>query len=218
MSSNRFRLAVFDMDGVLTSTPSSWEFVHRQLGVDNMKNLDLFKKGRITYMDFLKSDVLLWLDKMGTVRADEIKGILDGVPLRNGIAETIASLNGMGMHTAIVSGGIYWLAERIGNLGGFSEIHANKIRTNENGEIMADGTVMVDPRHKDRILMGIQSRLGVSESETFSVGDTMQDVALFRHSGFSIAFNPHEHSMVKNASVSLEGDDLGLILKEIERQ
>lgn len=218
MSSTRFKLAVFDMDGVLTGTPSSWEFVHRKIGVDNMRNLSLFRKGEITYMEFLKSDVVLWIDKMGTVPADFIKSILDQVPLRNNIAETMSSLRAMGMETAIISGGIYWLAEKISTIGNFSEIHANKIKTNQRNEIIPDGTVMVDPRKKDVILQDLQKRLGINEEETFSVGDTTQDVALFRHSGFSIAFNTHESSMIRNASVSLEGNDLGLILEEIERQ
>lgn len=218
MEKKRFRLAVFDMDGVLTDIPSSWEFVHRKIGVDNKKNLSLFKKGEITYMEFLRSDVILWIEKMGTVPADFIKELLDQVPLRNGIAETMSSLRAMGMETAIISGGIYWLAEKIGGIGRFSEIYANRIKTNERNEIIPDGTVMVDPRKKDVILQEIQKRLGVSEGETFSVGDTMQDVALFRHSGYSIAFNAHENSMAGNASVSIEGNDLNLILEQIEKQ
>ncbi len=218
MNKTGFRLAVFDMDGVLTATPSSWEFVHRKIGVDNMKNLTLFREGAITYLEFLRSDVVLWLDKMGTVPASFIKEILDQVPLRNGIAETMSSLRAMGIETAIISGGIYWLAEKISRIGSFSEIHANKIKTNERNEIIPDGTVLVDPRRKDLILKDLQKRLGISEDETFSVGDTMQDVALFRHSRFSIAFNPHESAMASNASVSLEGNDLGLILEQIQRQ
>lgn len=218
MRKTEFRLAVFDMDGVLTATPSSWEFVHRKLGVDNMKNLTLFRNGAITYMEFLKSDVALWLEKLGTVPASFIKEILDQVPLRNGISETMASLRAMGINTAIISGGIYWLAEKISGIGSFSEVHANKIKTNERNEIIPDGTVMVDPRRKDVILQGLQERLGISEDETLSVGDTLQDVAMFRHSGFSIAFNPHEISMIKNASVSLNGNDLRLILEQIEKR
>ena len=218
MGKTNFKLAVFDMDGVLTQTPSSWEFVHRELGVDNQNNLSLYRKGDLTYMEFLRSDVELWIKKMGSVPSNLIIDILGKVPLRAGISETMSSLRKDGIETAIISGGIYWLAERIGKIGEFTEIHANLIKTNRNGEIVPDGTVMVDPKRKDLILQDLQKRMGVSEDETFSVGDTLQDVALFRHSGYSIAFNPHEHSMTKNATVTLTGNDLRLVLEQIQKQ
>ncbi len=218
MSRTRFRLAVFDMDGVLTATPSSWEFVHRKIGVDNSRNLSLFKKGEITYMDFLRSDVELWIGKMGRVPANYIREILDQVPLRNGIPETISAMNEMGMKTAIISGGIYWLAEKIDRIGNFTRIYANKIKTNERDEIIPDGTVMVDPGRKDVILQSLQTQLDIGVDETVSVGDTLQDVAMFRHSGFSIAFNSNEKSMNGNATVSVEGNDLRVILQQIDGQ
>ena len=217
MSRLPFKLAVFDMDGVLTGTPSSWEFVHRKIGVDNSRNLSLFKNGRITYMDFLRSDVELWIEKLGNVPADYIRGILDLVPLRCGIAETMSSLKKMGIKTAIISGGIYWLAEKISKFADFTEIHANKIQTNANGEIIPDGTVMVDPGRKDVVLRTLQEKLGIAEEETFSVGDTLQDVAMFRRSGYSIAFNANDFSMTGKASASMKGNDLTQILELIEK-
>ena len=217
MSRLPFKLAVFDMDGVLTGTPSSWEFVHRKIGVDNSRNLSLFKNGRITYMDFLRSDVELWIEKLGNVPADYIRGILDLVPLRSGIAETMSSLKKMGIKTAIISGGIYWLAEKISKFADFTEIHANKIQTNANGEIIPDGTVMVDPGRKDVVLRTLQEKLGIAEKETFSVGDTLQDVAMFRRSGYSIAFNANDFSMTGKASASMKGNDLTQILELIEK-
>ena len=217
MSRLPFKLAVFDMDGVLTGTPSSWEFVHRKIGVDNSGNLSLFKNGRITYMDFLRSDVELWIEKLGNVPADYIRGILDLVPLRCGIAETMSSLKKMGIKTAIISGGIYWLAEKISKFADFTEIHANKIQTNANGEIIPDGTVMVDPGRKDVVLRILQEKMGIAEEETFSVGDTLQDVAMFRRSGYSIAFNANDFSMTGKASASMKGNDLTQILELIEK-
>ncbi len=218
MERTNFKLAVFDMDGVLTQIPSSWEFVHREIGVDNLMNLSLYRKGELPYIEFLRSDVELWIKKMGTVPSSLVKDILEKVPLRNGITETMSSLRRDGIRTAIISGGIYWLAERIGKIGEFNEIHANIIKTSGNGEIIPDGTVMVDPKRKDLILQDLQKHLGITEEETFSVGDTLQDVALFRHSGYSIAFNPHEHSMIKNASVTLTGNDLRAVLEQIQKQ
>ena len=213
MNKTGFRLAVFDMDGVLTATPSSWEFVHRKIGVDNMKNLTLFREGAITYLEFLRSDVVLWLDKMGTVPASFIKEILDQVPLRNGIAETMSSLRAMGIETAIISGGIYWLAEKIGATADFREVYANRIKTDARNFIIPDGEIMVEPKHKDIVIKSVQAKLGISPDETISIGDTFQDAAMFRNSGISVAFNPVDRSLGKQTDYTMYGNDLTAILK-----
>ena len=57
MNLHGIRLVVFDMDGVLTTHPSSWEYVHRAMGVDNSENLRLYRTGNISYMDFLRIDL-----------------------------------------------------------------------------------------------------------------------------------------------------------------
>lgn len=218
MEKIRPKLAVFDMDGVLTGNPSSWEFVHRSLGVDNTRNLNLYREGKISYIDFLKSDVRLWLDRFGEVKADSIIEILMKIPLRKGISGTVSSLASRGIVSAIVSGGIYWLAEKIGADSGFDEVYANRIKTDDSGNVLADGIVMVDPRRKDQRIREIQGRLGFSAEETISVGDTPQDVAMFRNSGFSISFNPVEETMTRSSSLTLKGNDLTAILEAIDEK
>ncbi len=67
---------------------------------------------------------------------------------------------------------------------------------------------MVEPRHKDDVITAIQKRLGISEAETASVGDTTQDAAMFRHSAVSIAFNSIDGRLSGMASHSAHGNDL----------
>lgn len=212
MSLDSYKLAVFDMDGVLTQPVSSWEFVHKKLGVDNTENLKSYRSGTLEYIDFLKSDVRLWLNGGGTTSARKVVSILDEIPLRQGVQDTFKILRDAGMKTAIVSGGIYWLAERVGKTAGADEIHANHIRTDGSDNIIADGVVMVDPRHKDDVVKNIQKRLEISRQETISVGDTLQDAAMFRNSGISFAFNPVDQSVSERATFTVEGNDLSAIL------
>lgn len=215
MTDAGYKLAIFDMDGVLTQNPSSWEFVHRRLGVDNRQNLSLYRRGELTYIDFLKSDVNLWLSREKEIPSETIVKILNEIPLRDGIGRTVDSLNSMGIRSVIISGGIYWLAEKIGGLAHFSHIEANSIKTDENGFIIPDGNVMVDPKHKDLNVLKLQERFGINSNETISVGDTLQDVAMFRHSGLSIAFNPVDEEMKEKATVTLSGNDLTALLDYI---
>ncbi len=212
MSLEKYKLAVFDMDGVLTQPVSSWEYVHRRLGVDNASNLNAYKAGTLTYIDFLKSDVRLWLGSNGPTNAHKVISILEEIPFREGLQTTFQRLKQAGIRTAIISGGIYWLAERVGKAAGADEIHANHILTDESNNILADGHVMVDPKHKDDVIREMQERLGILPEETISVGDTFQDVAMFRNSGISFAFNPVEPSVSEGATHTINGNDLTALL------
>lgn len=216
MTLEKYRLAVFDMDGVLTQPVSSWEYVHRRLGVNNSENLLAYRAGTLAYIDFLKSDVRLWLGSNGPTSAEKVISILDEIPLREGIRTTFQRLKEAGLRTAIISGGIYWLAERVGMTAGADEIHANHILTDESGNILAEGHVMVDPKHKDDVIINMQKRLGILPEETISVGDTYQDVAMFRNSGISFAFNPVDPSVSEGATHTMEGNDLSALLDFIK--
>lgn len=194
------RLVAFDMDGVLTSHPSSWEFVHSRMGVDNRLNLDLYRKGLISYLEFLRSDVRLWTETHPGISEDDVRRILDDIPLTEGIYRSVQELRDSGIVTAIISGGIYWLAERICISAPFDRVFANKISTDSSGRIVPDGTVMVEPRHKDRVLASIQQNTGIGMEETASVGDTLQDAAMFQRSALSIAFNTGDPKVVRSAT------------------
>ncbi len=208
MNLQGIRLVVFDMDGVLTAHPSSWEFVHHAMGVDNSENLRLYREGKISYMDFLRSDVNLWVSRDPGITMDDVIRILDRIPLRDNLGRAVTEIRDSGAATAIVSGGIYWLAQRIARQAVFDQIYANMILTDSTGHIIPDGNVMVEPRHKDSVIMAIQKNLGVSEAQTASVGDTVQDGAMFRHSAVSIAFNSVDGRLTGMASHSAHGNDL----------
>lgn len=215
MSLRDYKLAVFDMDGVLTQPISSWGYVHQRLGLDNTIYSNSYRAGNLSYIDFLKSDVNLWLRKLGPTKADVIIRILKDIPLRDGVLETIEKMKTAGLKTVIISGGIYWLAEAIGKEFGFDEIFANQIKMDRSDFIVPDGVVMVDPKHKDVVMRELQKKLGISQKETISVGDTSQDIAMFRNSGLSFAFNPVETSVSVNASFTVTGNDLSAILDHI---
>ncbi len=200
MAGSGIRLVAFDMDGVLTAHPSSWEYVHSRMGVDNRKNLDLYRKGAISYIDFLKSDVQLWIDAHPGIGEKDIRHILGEIPLTEGIGLAVDELRSSGIATAIISGGIYWLAERICTVAQFDRIFANRISTDIYGKIIPDGSVMVEPRHKDKVLAALQQDTGIGIAETASVGDTLQDSAMFQRSSISIAFNTRDPKVVRSAT------------------
>ena len=53
-------LVIFDMDGVLTDTISSWKYVHDYFGSSNERSVDDYLRGKIDDLEFIKRDVALW--------------------------------------------------------------------------------------------------------------------------------------------------------------
>lgn len=83
----KLEIVVFDMDGVLVDTDSSWQFVHRKLNTDNSNNLKQFLNHKISYPEFMKKDIELW----GHVSINTIRNILNEVPLMKGAKSTVAN-------------------------------------------------------------------------------------------------------------------------------
>ncbi|GGM76250.1 phosphoserine phosphatase [Thermogymnomonas acidicola] len=211
----RPRLTVFDMDGVLTRSISSWQYVHEHFGVDNSENLRRYLAGEIDYMEFLRSDVRLWLSARGPVRAQDIISVLQGIPLRRDIGEAFSRLHSLGSAIAIISGGIFWLARMIGERYGADYVFANEIYCRD-GFLVPDGRMVVDPKNKSAVLAGLQRRLGIGRGETVSVGDTEQDVGMFELSALSIAVDPKDEAVRKRCMLIINSDSLLPVVQAIE--
>lgn len=121
----KLEIVVFDMDGVLVDTDSSWQFVHRKLNTDNSNNLKQFLSHEISYPEFMKKDIELW----GHVSINTIENVLNEVPLMKGAKSTVAQLKRAGFKTAVVSSGISILAERVQRELEIDSVFANRAST-----------------------------------------------------------------------------------------
>ncbi len=208
----KVRLTVFDMDGVLIDSYSSWVLVHRQFGTDNEDSLQAFLRGEIDDMEFIRRDVERWTGVKGRVSQEEVHGILDTAPIFPGAIETLKELRRHGVVTAIVSGGLLYLAERVGVLGDVDIVLANDVEVDEDGYLTGGGIVHVPLREKGGVVSAIQDSIGVSVEETAVVGDTPVDVTMFDMARVSIAFNPMDELTRRAAAHVVEGRDLRLVL------
>jgi len=204
-------LIAFDMDGVLTKEISSWNYVHRFLGVDNSVNWDRYEAGEISYTDFLKSDVSLWLNRYGKVSESEIIRILDRIELRDGLVDMMHEIQKLGIKTVIISGGIYWLAEKINSIVPFDDIYANCILVDHDGFLKEDGFVLVDPRKKGEILHDIQYNYGVDRENTMAIGDSDHDLNMFSSAEYSVAFNPLTEKITEKVDYVVFGQNMEVI-------
>ncbi|MBP1715245.1 MAG: Phosphoserine phosphatase [Deltaproteobacteria bacterium] len=88
---SKFKLALFDLDGTLTTERSAWEYIHRRLGVwdgQAEKFQQAYLRGEISYDEFCRLDAAIWKG----MRVSEVKGILRQIPLQPGAGELISYL------------------------------------------------------------------------------------------------------------------------------
>ncbi len=202
------RLVAFDMDGTLVDVESSWAAVHDYFGDHNVEGLRRFNAGEIDDLEFLRTDVRIWHKHRPDFHRRELDAILAKVPLMPGAHALFGALNDARIPTAIISGGIDVLAERIGRELGIRKILANGFASNGDARITGDGIIRVPIHGKEGVLKALQLELGVDPKDTASVGNSEIDVGMFKRSRIGIAFHPEDDLVRKSATHVVEGKDL----------
>ncbi len=201
---DRRPLIFFDMDGVLSKEKSSWNYLHTRLGVSNENNYNLFRTGKIDYREFMRRDINLWLQSRGEITVDAIKQILDEIELFPGAVEATKTLHREGFHLVIVSGGLMWLAEKIGRETGIDEIYANIILS-LGGIVLPDCRALVNPKRKDIVVNNVLNKY--SPEYSISIGDSPDDQKMFNVTDYSISMN-NEPGYVNEIGFDLKTDNL----------
>ncbi len=205
---NNIKLVVFDLDGVLVESESSWQALHDAFSVDNEENFQRYLRGEIDYREFMRSDIRLW----GNASREEIVMMLGRVRLMNGAKETIEKLRRAGYKTAIISSGISLLADRVKDQLGIVRSYANSLRFDEDGRLTGEAEELVTLLNKDDVLKRLAASEGLEPLECAVVGDSKFDVAMFKEAGFSIAFNSKDELVKEAADSVVEEKDLRAIL------
>lgn len=216
----RFDLVVFDMDGVLTQTRSSWSFIHDELGVDNEEAYRKFVNMEIDEPEFMRRDIALWMGTMPGINIRDITMMMCRLPLTEGIQETIACLKHNNIRSVICSGGIDLAAKMIATEFGFDGYIADTLLTDDDGGLTGEGQMNVDLRDKGKNVRDFIAQFGTTPDRTVSVGNSFTDIKMFENTGKSIAFNPTDiytedaaTDVVRSKNIS---DILDLILFDVE--
>ncbi len=207
-----WNLVVFDMDGVLVDTHSSWRWVHDKFRVDNDKSLEAYMEGEITDLEFIRRDIELWRSIDPEISKEDITDILKDAPKMNGFNRSIPYI-GENFNTAIISGGLKPLAEHVGGKH-FDRIMANDIEERED-KLTGEGVLEVKLRDKGEAFERLLSDFGVDEDECVAIGNSHVDTPMIRKSGLGIAFNPADEEVIESADVIIEEKDLSLLLDHI---
>lgn len=210
------RLVAFDMDGTLVDIASSWRFVHDHFGDDNDEGLQRFLADEIDDLEFIRSDVRIWKRHSQDLAVRDLERILATVPLMPGAHELVRGIRSRGARTAIVSGGLDLLADRIARELGIDVSLANGVRADPEGRLTGDGIVRVPIHGKEGVLAELQRRFGVRPGETASVGNSEIDVGLFRRSRVGVAFRPEDDEVRRAATAVVTAHDLARVLDVLD--
>ncbi len=212
----KYDMVAFDLDGVIVTERSSWEWVHRHFGADNSESLAAFCNGEIDDMEFMRTDIAKWMRINPGVTSSHIKEILMGAKLIEGAREAIQSIKSTGARTCIVSGGIDLLADHIGEICGVDRVISNGLRTDEQGKLIGDGILRVELRDKASALLSIAKDFDIDPAKCAAVGNSWVDVSMFEVCGLGIAFNPIDSKTITEADVVVESNDLRDILPHLD--
>ena len=122
---NNIDFVIFDLDGVLVDTISSWVYIHEHFGVNNDPAYFAYMRSEIDDFEFMRRDIKLWLDIKKEFHISEIQKILDTIPFMLGFEKTMEVLNSHSIDSAIISAGLDLLGNRVASIGGIPHVLAN---------------------------------------------------------------------------------------------
>jgi phosphoserine phosphatase len=204
------KLVVFDMDGTLLRPKSSWGLLHDHFGTDNSEMLARYLRHEVSDAEFVATDLALWAAAHGgPVDAATVNAALDGAKLLPGAAEAVAGLHAAGVATAIISGGIDYLAQKLAAEWGMAEAHANPLFDSPVG---LQGDIRVSGHAKAPVMRGVMARHHAARDEVAAVGDTVVDLDLFALAGISVAVNTNDERVIAAATHHLPDESLDGLL------
>ena len=109
------KLVVFDCDGVLVENNSSWKMLHEYFGSkDNKYFAELYKRGLITYLDWMKIDIALMISSWGKpISKSDIVQALSKARLRPSAKHVAEELKKRGHIVAVISSGVDLLVKSV---------------------------------------------------------------------------------------------------------
>lgn len=208
----KYKLIVFDMDGVIFEHRNFWMELHKKLGTYD-EGLELTKKYVRTDYSKLVDEVVgrLWKGK----KADGYSELVKAVKYSNGAHETFAELKRRGYLTAIISSGPKGLALRAQKELGIDYIYTNELVIEDN-VITGEFKWPIAHDRKAVAFKNFAEEHHLHLSEMIVVGDSVSDIKMMRLAGLGIAFCPESEELKKVASVVIDKPDLLEILPYIE--
>jgi len=202
----RFKLALFDLDGTLTKERSAWEYIHKRLGIWEgyaEKFQEAFLRGEIDYERFCHLDAQIWKG----MKVSELERIIREIPLHEGIEDLLGYLNSKGIKLGIISSGLSFLADWVGEKFGFDYAVANELGAAD-GALTGEVKIRVYYDRKGEWVQQAMSRFKTKKEELVAIGDSTGDIQMFQMAGLSVAFNSLSATLDSAATLCIRSMNL----------
>ena len=210
----RIRLAVFDMDGTLLQARSCWAHIHEHFETDNSEMLRQYIEHKVTDEEFVQADIDMWeKNSKRHVNEEYINSILDEISPVEGARELIVALHREGIQTAIISGGIQYLADKWAKKWNMKEAIANELIDGDNGHLKC--VIGASGHAKGPVMDKLMGKLGIPREEAAAIGDTVVDIPLFERAALGIAVNTENSKVIERADYHLKENDLRKLIPVI---
>lgn len=197
MESSTPRIVVFDCDGVLVDSVSSWKTLHDHFGTDNDVNLQRFIRGEISDVEFMQLDIQLWKSVQKDIHRDDLFRAYAGIKLMPGARETITALREHGIFIAIVSAGVDIFVQSIAGMLKVDDWIANGLEFDDDGFLTNDGVCRLHATKKGSIIEKLLKMNDFEAHECVSVGDSEMDLSMMVDGSRFIGFYPTRESSSK---------------------
>ena len=208
----KLKLVVFDVDGTLIKTYSSWQHLHEHLGTWNRgrTHAERYHRGNITYLEWARLDASLWKD----IPLQRVQQIIDRIPYMDGAREVILTLRKAGFKVVLLSAGLSLVMDRISREIGVDDSLANELIVKD-GSLTGNVKINVSFNNKDDAIQSILQRFDAKLGECAAIGDDETMIPLFKKVGLRIAFNPRNKLVEEHADVVIRSNDLREVLPHL---
>ena len=193
-SNSEVKCVIFDCDGVLVDSVSSWKTLHDYFGTDNSLNLKRFINGELTDVEFMSLDISMWKDKQDPIHRDVLFRAYSGVKLMEGARELVAELKDKGVFVAIVSAGVDIFVSSIASMLKVDDWIANGFKFNDDETLSDEGICRLHATKKDVVIRKLMTMHNFSPDDCVSIGDSEMDLSMIVDGSRFIGFNPSRES------------------------
>ncbi len=181
-----FGLFVTDMDSTLISIECIDEIAD-MIGVKTEVSAitEAAMRGEIDFSESLTRRVAL-LEGLDAHALERV--YIERLQLNPGAERLMQRLRAAGLYTILVSGGFTFFTDRLRDVLGFDETHANELEIvggRLTGRVIGR---IVDARAKRDALETAAARLGLAPAGCIAIGDGANDLSMFEAAGISVAF------------------------------
>lgn len=180
------RLVVMDMDSTLIRIEVIDELARAHGVYDEVAAITkAAMRGNLPYEESLQQRVKL----LAGMPLEQVTRIATDAPITEGAEELLRVLRGLGLKTAVISGGFSIAADALRLRLGLDYAYSNQLEV-KNGKL--SGRVLdpiVGPQRKADLLDAIAQREGIALEQTIAVGDGANDLLMLEKAGLGIAFH-----------------------------